>query len=231
MSGRAKFSLASGAIALVAVLAVALPRLDLGDDDGGSGPAAETVARSAPAVPPRPRTRTETRTQTRRPTPATPPANPDEVKGNEERSLARPANLRRALAVLEPRRRAMEGIYDGLRIAPGRIDTTIENRRERLNIQVRTDFRVSFESRHDFPNRPDYRRFGMAAADVDVRAPARILRKIDSVRRGDAARDLDYVIIRRDIIDFRINVAAYLRSGATPRYFSDEADEPFRPIG
>ena len=231
MSPRTKFSIAIGAIALAAVLAVALPRIDLGGDDEAPRRRAET-APSTGTSPPAPReTRTETRSQTRRPARVTPPQNPDEVRGNEERSLARPANLRRALAVLEPKRRAMEGIYDGLRIAPGRIDTVIENRRERLNIQVRTDFKVSFESRHDFPNRPDYRRYGMTASDVDVQAPARILRKIDAVRRGSAARDLDYVLIDRDIIDFRVNVAAYLRSGAEPRYFSDEADEPFRAIG
>jgi hypothetical protein len=140
--------------------------------------------------------------------------------------------LRRALAVLERRRQSVEGVFDGLRVAPGRIDTVVETKSRRMNLQVRTDFKIGFESGHEFPNRPDYRRYGLTARDVDVRAPAQILERIDGVRKGaSAARDIDYVVIRRDIIDFKVNVSAYLRSGPTPRAFSQEPGEPFRVIG
>ena len=83
----------------------------------------------------------------------TPPSSPDDVKGNEERSLTRPANFRRALAVLERKRQAVEGVYDGLRVAPGRIDTTVETKNRRMHLQVRTDFKIGFSSDSEFPNR------------------------------------------------------------------------------
>lgn len=219
MSGRAKFSLAITAIALVAIAAVAVPKIDLGGDDD-----AQPAADATPQEPAKPET----------PTPArpAPPSSPDEVKGSEERALTRPANFRRALAVLERRRQSVEGVFDGLRVAPGRIDTVVETRSRRMSLQVRTDFKIGFSTDHEFPNRPDYRRYGLTAKDVDVRAPAQILERIDGIRRGaSAARDVDYVVIRRDIIDFKVNVSAYLRSGPSPRSFSQEPGEPFRAIG
>ncbi len=219
MSGRAKFSLAIGAVAFIAILAVAVPQIDFGGDDDATEPAAETTAEPEPEEP-------------EKPVKPTPPSSPDDVKGDEERSLTRPANLRRALAVLEKRRQAIEGVYDGLRVAPGRIDTTVETKNRRMHLQVRTDFKIGFSTDSEFPNRPDFRRYGITAKDVDVRAPAQILERIDGVRKGSsAARDIDYVVIRRDIIDFKVNVSAYLRSGPPPQSFSQEPDEPFRVIG
>jgi hypothetical protein len=225
VSSRAKFSLAIAAAALVAILAVAVPKIDLGGDD------AEPAADTSPA---REESRSEQPAEPEKPKPAkpTPPSSPDEVKGNEERALTRPANFRRALAVLERRRRSVEGVFDGLRVAPGRIDTTVETKSRRMHLQVRTDFKIGFSTDSEFPNRPDYRRYGLTGRDVDVRAPAQILERIDGVRKGgSAARDIDYVVIRRDIIDFKVNVSAYLRSGPAPRAFSQEPGEPFRVIG
>ena len=225
MSGRAKFSLAIGAVALIAILAVALPKVDFGGDDDTSDPVAETS--SPPAEPEQPEPE-----KPEKPAKPTPPSNPDEVRGNEERSLTRPANFRRALAVLERRRQAVEGVFDGLRVAPGRIDTTVETKNRRMHLQVRTDFKIGFSTNNEFPNRPDFRRYGITGKDVDVRAPARILERIDGVRKGgSAAEDIDYVVIRRDIIDFKVNVSAYLRSGPRPQAFSQEPGEPFRVIG
>ena len=225
MSGQAKFSIAIAAIALLAIAAVAVPKIDSGGDDEVSP---EPAADSAPAAD------KPEREEPEKPTPPrpTPPSSPDEVKGSEERALTRPANLRRALAVLERRRQSVEGVFDGLRVAPGRIDTTVETKSRRMHLQVRTDFKIGFSTDSEFPNRPDFRRYGLTAKDVDVRAPAQILERIDGVRRGaSAARDIDYVVIRRDIIDFKVNVSAYLRSGPAPRSFSQEPGEPFRVIG
>lgn len=224
MSGRANFSLAIAAVALVTIAVVAVPKIDLGGDDGPSEPAADAAPqaqepeREEPAEPEKPK-------------PA-PPSSPDELKGSEERALTRPANFRKALAVLERRRQSVEGVFDGLRVAPGRIDTVVETKSRRMNLQVRTDFKIGFSTDFEFPNRPDYRRYGLTARDVDVRAPAQTLERIDGVRKGaSAARDIDYVVIRRDIIDFEVNVSAYLRSGPAPRSFSQEPGEPFRVIG
>ena len=218
MSGQRRFSLAIAAIALVAIAAVALPKIDLG---GGDGESSEPAAETAAAEPEKPK-----------PAKPTPPSSPDDVKGSEERALTRPANFRKALAVLERRRQSVEGVFDGLRVAPGRIDTVVETKSRRMNLQVRTDFKIGFSTDSEFPNRPDYRRYGLAAKDVDVRAPAQILERIDGARKGgSASRDVDYVVIRRDIIDFKVNVSAYLRSGPAPRAFSQEPGEPFRVIG
>ena len=228
MSGRAKFSIGIGLLALIAILAVAAPRIDLGNDDDSSEPVAETEP--APAEPEEPEKPEEPAAP--KPAKPTPPSNPDDVKGNEERSLTRPANFRKALAVLERRRRAVEGVFDGLRVAPGRIDTTVETKTRRMSLQVRTDFKIGFSTDHEFPNRPDFRRYGIVAKDVDVRAPAQVLERIDGVRRGSsAALDIDYVVIRRDIIDFKVNLTAFLRSGPPPRAFSQEPGEPFRVVG
>ena len=222
MSGRAKFSLAIAAVALVAIVTVAAPKVDLGRDEEARPSAAKPPSQEPPAErPARPK-----------PTTTKPPSNPDEVKGNEERALTRPANFRRALGVLERKRRSVEGVFDGLRVAPGRIDTTIETRTRRMHLQVRMDFKIGFATDSEFPNRPDYRRYGLAAGDVDVRAPAQILERIDSIRKGSsAARDLDYVVISRDIVDFRVNVSAYLRTGPDPRAFVQEPGAAFRVIG
>ena len=227
MSGQAKFSLAIAAVALVAIVAVAVPRVGGGDDS------AEPVADESPeSEPEKPEDPAKPERAGLKPARPAPPSNPDEVTGNEERSLTRPANFRRALAVLERRRGSVEGVFDGLRVAPGRIDTIVETKTRRMNLQVRTDFKIGFASDHEFPNRRDYRRSGMTAKDVDVRAPARIIERIDGLRKGaSAARDIDYVVIRRDIIDFKVNVSAFLRTGPPPRAFSLEPGEPFRVIG
>jgi hypothetical protein len=149
------------------------------------------------------------------------PDDPDAVRGSDSYALTRPANLRRALAVLERRRARVRGVFDGLRIAPGRVDTVIVHPDDRrTNIQVRADFEVAFESTHDFPTQADFRKGGLTARDVDVRAPARLLRGIDRQRRGSAARDVDYVVVGKDIIDFAVHVTAYMRiRTARPRYF------------
>ena len=219
MSGRAKFSLAIAAVALAAIVAVAVPKIDLGGGDDDSAP--EPAAEAAPEQP-----------EKAEPAKPTPPSSPDEVKGSEERALTRPANFRKALGVLERRRQSVEGVFDGLRVAPGRIDTVVETKSRRMSLQVRTDFKIGFSTDSEFPNRPDYRRYGLTAKDVDVRAPAQILERIDGVRKGaSAARDIDYVVISRDIIDFNVNVSAYLNTGPRPRSFLAEPGEPFRAIG
>ena len=239
MSSRSRFSLAIALLAVVAIVAVAAPRIgDIGGDDApepaGTEATATTTAEpertSEPetAPPPEPEPEREAEPE---PEPLELPENPDDVKGDEPFALTRTRNFRRALAVLDRRRRSEEGVFDGLRVAPGRIDTVIETAKTRINIQVRPDLQVSFADESEFPNRADYRRYGLTAADVDPRAPARILNRIDRVREGSAERDIDYVVIGRDIIEFDIYVSAYLRTGPRPRSFLAEAGEPLRAIG
>ena len=161
------------------------------------------------------------------------PENPDDVRGSDPYALTRPANLRRALAVLERERQPVEGVYDGLRIAPGRIDTTIVHPDDRrTNIQVRADLKVSFKSTHDFPTQAGFRQDGLTGRMVDPTVPARLLHAIDGIRDGDAAHDVDYVVIGRDIIDHRVDASAYMRiRTARPRMFSKEPGQALRVIG
>jgi hypothetical protein len=149
------------------------------------------------------------------------PADPDDVRGTDPSALTRPANLRQALALLERRRARVRGVLDDLRIAPGRIDTEIVRPDDRrTSLQIRADLQVAFESTHDFPTRAGFRKLGLTARDVEATAPARLLRGIDRQRSGSAAHDLDYIVISRHIIDFTVDVNAYMRLRTPrPRYF------------
>lgn len=162
------------------------------------------------------------------------PENPDDVHGDDVISLTRPANLRRAMAVLDARRRKVEGVFESIRIAPGRIDTIIVHPDDRrTNIQVRNDFEVAFDSTHDFPTSADFRDRGMTGRDVRVNAPANLLRRIDPVRKGgNAAHDVDYLVVSKGIVDGEIGLGAYMRiRTARPRMFIAQPGGGIRAIG
>lgn len=150
--------------------------------------------------------------------------NPDDVRGTAPYALTRAPNLRRALSVLDTRRRKVEGVFDGLRIAPGRIDTTIIHPDDRrTNLQVRADRAISFESTVDFPTQAGFRKGGLTARDVPVQKVGRLLRAIDRQRNGSAARDVDYVVVGKDIIDYSVELLAYMRIRTPrPRYWRME---------
>jgi hypothetical protein len=152
------------------------------------------------------------------------PESPDEVHGTDAFALTKAANLRRALLVLDSRRQEVEGVFDGLRIAPGRIDTVIIHPDDRrTNLQIRPDLVISFESTHDFPTQSGFRKRGLTARDVPVAKVGRLLRAIDKQRNGSAARDVDYLVVGKDIIDFDVVVTAYMRIRTPrPRYWRME---------
>ena len=152
------------------------------------------------------------------------PASPDDVHGTDSFALTKAGNLRRALLVLDSRRREVEGVFDGLRIAPGRIDTVIVHPDDRrTNLQIRPDLAISFESTHDFPTQSGFRKRGLTARDVPVAKVERLLRAIDKQRNGSAARDVDYVVVGKDIINFDVEVIAYMRIRTPrPRYWRME---------
>lgn len=152
------------------------------------------------------------------------PDNPDDVRGTTPYALTRAPNLRRALSVLDTRRRKVEGVFDGLRIAPGRVDTTIIHPDDRrTNLQVRADRAISFESTVDFPTQAGFRKGGLTARDVPVQKVGRLLRAIDRQRHGSAARDVDYVVVGKDIIDYSVELLAYMRIRTPrPRYWRME---------
>jgi hypothetical protein len=152
------------------------------------------------------------------------PENPDDVHGTDSFALTKATNLRRALLVLDGRRQEVEGVFDGLRIAPGRIDTVIIHPDDRrTNLQIRPDLVISFESTHDFPTQSGFRKRGLTASDVPVAKVGRLLHAIDKQRNGSAARDVDYVVVGKDIIDFDVVVTAYMRIRTPrPRYWRME---------
>jgi hypothetical protein len=231
-ANRISLLIAAGAAVAILVVVIASGAIELpgSDDDGSSAnaPAAqdEPAAEDEPAggtLAPNSDAHAEAhaREEERAEAPPELPEDPDEVRGTDPYALTRPANLRRALAVLERRRAEVRGAFDGLRIAPGRIDTVIVHPDDRrTNIQVRADFEVAFESTHDFPTQTDFRRTGLTAGHVDVRVPARLLAGIDRQRRGSAARDVDYIVVGRNVIDRNVDVTAYMRIRTPrPRYF------------
>jgi hypothetical protein len=160
------------------------------------------------------------------------PDNPDEVRGTDAFALTRTPNLQAALGVLERRRRQVEGVFESLRVAPGRIDTVIVHPDDRrTNIQVRPDMEIAFDSTHDFPTPADFRKRGLRASMLSGVDTTALLRSIDKVRRGSAERDVDYLVLGRDIIDGRIDQSAYMRIRTPrPRAFLKEPGEKLRAI-
>ena len=155
------------------------------------------------------------------------------MRGNDSFSLIHAANFRKALAVLDERRQDVEGVFDGIRLAPGRIDTTIIHPDDRMsNLQIRPDFKLSSDFTHDFPTQEDFRKGGLSANDVDTTLPEKLLRQFDEQRSGSAVEDVDYCVIDKDIIDYKVNVSCYMRIRTPrPRSFLKEAGEPLRVIG
>jgi hypothetical protein len=213
--------LAVAAVAVVAVVVAggginlpSLPSVGGGDDaeqvadSGGANPSDGSGDESLPTEPK-----------------AELPENPEDVYGTDSFALTKAPNLRRALLVLDSRRQEVEGVFDGLRIAPGRIDTVIIHPDDRrTNLQIRPDLTISFESTHDFPTQADFRKGGLTARDVPVRKVERLLHAIDKRRNGNAARDVDYVVVGKDIIDFGVDVTAYMRIRTPrPRYWRMES--------
>jgi hypothetical protein len=160
------------------------------------------------------------------------PDNPDEVRGTDAFALTRTPNLQAALGVLERRRRQVEGVFESLRVAPGRIDTVIVHPDDRrTNIQVRPDMEIAFDSTHDFPTPADFRKRGLRASMLSGVDTTALLRSIDKMRRGSAERDVDYIVLGRDIIDGHIDQSAYMRIRTPrPRAFLKEPGEKLRAI-
>lgn len=217
--------IALAAVAIIAVVSAGggfnLPSIDLPSFGGGGDETEQVAGNPDPVVeegsPPQeeaeaPKKKLEL------------PDNPDEVRGTAPYALTRAPNLRRALRVLDARRRSVEGVFDSLRIAPGRIDTTITHPDDRrTTLQMQADRKISIETTYDFPTQPGFRKGGMTARDVPVRAVGRLLRAIDTQRSGSAARDIDYVVVGKDIIDFNVEVLAYMRIRTPrPRYWRIE---------
>jgi hypothetical protein len=223
---RGRFTLLVVAVAVVAVIAITGLSIDLSGDD-------EKDKSKGPSEPETATTQEPERAEHRRREVSKLGADPDVVRGDEEIALVRPANLKRALSVLERRRVREEGIFDDLRIAPGRIDTQVRNMHEIINLQIRTDFSVPFSNKVDFPGNEDVIARGLRAREVDVRAPARLLRRIDRRRDSStAAADLDYMVVDRGLIDHKIGWAIFLKRGPRPRSWRAEGRNlDLTPIG
>ena len=161
------------------------------------------------------------------------PDNPDEVRGTDAYALTRTDNFHEAMRVLDRRRRQVEGEFESIRVAPGRIDTIIVHPDDRrTNIQIRPDMKIAFDSTHDFPTPADFRDGGLRAGVLSEVDTSALLRSIDAVRRGSAEHDVDYIVVSRDIIDGRIDQSAYMRIRTPrPRAFLKEPGEELRAIG
>ena len=203
-------------VIVIALGAVAITAVVVLSSGGGDEPASEeTTAEPAPVDA------------------SEPPENPDEVRGTDANALTRTDNFQEALRVLDRRRQQVEGEFESIRVAPGRIDTVIVHPDDRrTNIQIRPDMEIAFDSTHDFPTPADFRDDGLrpgALSEVDTSA---LLRSIDAVRGGSAEHDVDYIVVSRDIIDGRIDQSAYMRIRTPrPRAFLKEPGAELRAIG
>ena len=153
--------------------------------------------------------------------------NPDSVSGTDPEAMQRPANLKRALARLEEERQGLEGRYSSLRIAPGRIDTEIAGPQRTMNIQIRPDMSIPFVTTRA-TSTPD--RVGLVGRDIDVKMPERLLARIDRRRSSNAARDLDYIVVSKGLIDKEVGWTAFLDAGPRPRSFRLDQGR-LKPIG
>jgi hypothetical protein len=198
-----------GLAALAAIVVVLRGKVDLNGSDSKKDKAAATTSTAAP------KRRPPSETGKRAPL----PQNPDDLAGSDPRALTHAVNLRRALVLLDRRRADREGVFDDLRLAPGRIDTQVKTPHRTLDLQMRADFSIPFADETAFPNDsdPEFRRKGLTARAVDATAPERMLRVIDRHRGGSAARDIDYFVISRDITDHRVRYGAYFKRGPRPR--------------
>jgi hypothetical protein len=212
--------IALGAVAITAVL-VANGGLSFGGDD--DEPAAEEQAATAPQreEPEEPEAEADL------------PDNPDQVRGTDARALTHTANFQEAMRVLDRRRQQVEGEFESIRVAPGRIDTVIVHPDDRrTNIQIRPDMEIAFDSTHDFPTPADFRADGLRAGMLSEVDTSALLRSIDAVRSGTSEHDVDYIVVSRDIIDGRIDQSAYMRIRTPrPRAFMKEPGEELRAIG
>lgn len=223
------------AVAIVSIVAVVVSGGGDDDGDGSSSPPGEASPDPSPQTTEKAETpeSPETPEETETPEATKVPDNPDDVKGSDGFSLIQAANFRRALGVLERRRQKVEGVFDTFRLAPGRIDTVIVHPDDRRsNIQIRANLDISSDFTHDFPTPADFRKGGLSARDIDTGAPEKLLREFDQERSGSSLEDVDYCVIDKDIIDFKVNVSCYMRiRTARPRSFLKEAGEPLRVIG
>jgi hypothetical protein len=212
--------IALGAVAITAVL-VANGGLPFGGGD--DEPAAEKQAATGPEREEREEPEAD----------ADLPDNPDEVRGTDARALTRTDNFHEAMRVLDRRRQQVEGEFESIRVAPGRIDTVIVHPDDRrTNIQIRPDMEIAFDSTHDFPTPADFRDGGLRAGALSEVDTSALLRSIDAVRRGSAEHDVDYIVVSRDIIDGRIDQSAYMRIRTPrPRAFLKEPGAELRAIG
>ena len=226
---RGRFTILVVAVAVVAIIAIAGVSIDLSGGDKKAKSAEEKTTATTPTA----TTGEPEHAENRRREVSQPGTDPDVVRGSEEIALNRPANLRRALKVLERRRQDAEGVFEDLRIAPGRIDTQVRNSHEIVNLQIRPDFSIPFSNRIDFPGDEDTLARGLRARDVDVQAPARLLRKIDKRRDSrTSAADLDYMVVQRGLIDHKVGWSVFLKRGPKPRAWRAEGRElELTPIG
>ena len=204
-------------VIVIALAAVAIVAVVVANSGGDDVPASEKEATAEPAPVDA----------------ADAPDNPDALRGTDPRALTRTDNFQEAMRVLDRRRQQVEGEFESIRVAPGRIDTVIVHPDDRrTNIQIRPDMEIAFDSTHDFPTPADFRDGGLRAGALSEVDTSALLRSIDSVRRGSADHDVDYIVVSRDIIDGRIDQSAYMRIRTPrPRAFLKEPGEELRAIG
>jgi hypothetical protein len=145
----------------------------------------------------------------------TPSGPPPELKGGDPKSMLRPEQMRRALAIMEREGGGPGARVEYIRLAPGRINTDIAGDGKRIDLYLAPDGRLYSRSESSSgASSPDD---DIAVGKIPAGAPWRIVRNLRE-SAGLTPDDIDYMLIQREPISEKFQWLVYLK-GVNRSYY------------
>jgi hypothetical protein len=145
----------------------------------------------------------------------TPSGPPPERNGGDAKSMLRPEQMRRALAIMRREGGGPGARLSYIRLAPGRINTDVVGDGKHINLYLAPDGQVYFRSESSG---------GASSPDDDIRvgkipagAPWRIVRHLRE-SAGITPDDIDYMVIQVEPISGKTEWLVYLK-GVNRSYY------------